>query len=298
MIFSRAILIGVLIQFISIFGNSTSILSAKFASSHAHPVCLLCYGLFFNTLFLLLFLKLKKAPLVISGVSHVLSTTGCFIMGVISLYAGFYLLTPTAFGFLGRFFLVFSIFFGVTILKEKLSVDKLIAITLVLVGSFLFASNEEGLAVSLWGVVAVIGYCLFFALSNAFIKLNEAKEDYVLTLTYNNGIALVLAVSAAMYLGVLEVLPMRALAWIVFSSFCSAASNCLFFESLKYLSYAYANTLRSFSPIAMALISWPFFPMHLSALNIVGCILIVSGTPLMFILPTLMERRKQVRNQG
>lgn len=50
-------------------------------------------------------------------------------------------------------------------------------------------------------------------------------------------------------------------------------SLIFFFDSFRFLSFKVSNLIRSLSPIAVAVVSFPFFPVQLSAMNIGGAVI-------------------------
>lgn len=194
--------------------------------------------------------------------------------GVILLYISTSLLSPVEIGFIGRFYTVFAILLSLFILKERLNKKEIYFILAALLGIFLFIDTTNIYGASLIGSLCALFQTFFFALSNIYIKRTMAvNKDSNSILFTNNCIALIFVTLYAIFTGQLweGTLSFTGIGLIALSSLLTGFVGTLFlYEALKYLRFSIANTIRAFSPILLAIISFPFFPVEVTWQKIVG----------------------------
>lgn len=86
---------------------------------------------------------------------------------------------------------------------------------------------------------------------------------------------------------------MEGIGYIVVSSLFSGFIGTLFlYEALKYLRFSVANVTRAFSPVLLAIISFPFFPIDLTFQNITGAIVLLISILLLGLADKKSNKEK------
>lgn len=200
-------------------------------------------------------------------------------IGVIFLFLSTNLLSPVEIGFIGRFYTVFAVILAVFILKERFSKKEGIFITLAILGAFLFVNKGGDIHSSMLGSFFAILYTFFFALTNIFIKKTMSKEkDSNSILFTNNCITLVFVTLFASITGELfnKEYSYTGIGYIVIASlFTGFLGTLLLYKALEHLRFSIANVTRAFSPLLLAIISFPFFPIEITIQNSLGAVVLV-----------------------
>ncbi|MCG1023570.1 DMT family transporter [Sutcliffiella horikoshii] len=217
--------------------------------------------------------------------------------GVIFLFMSMDLLSPVEVGFLGRFYTVFAVVLSVFILKEKMTKTEIIFIVLALFGAFMFVGEGADWQASLVGSLFAILYTFFFALTNVYIKktLTIGRESNSILFT-NNCITAIFVLVYSMLAGELfdPNYPVNGVLLIVLSSIITGfLGTILLYEALKYLRFSIANISRALSPLLLAVISFPFFPIKLTIWNVTGAILLMVSV----LLLSVGEKKKQGKEE-
>ncbi|TMW72753.1 DMT family transporter [Alteribacter natronophilus] len=202
-------------------------------------------------------------------------------LGVIFLFLSLDLLSPVQIGFLGRFYTVFAVLLSVVLLREVLTKREWGWIGAALAGVFLFVESGSGYTGQLTGTMFALMYTFFFALTNIYIKrtLSDRREPNSLLFTSNTvtlaGVLLYAGISGGITSSSWSV---SGTALIVLSSLCSGfVGTILLYEALKYLRFSIANATRAFSPVLLAVISYPFFPVPITWQNTAGAVILVGS---------------------
>ncbi|MFC4323095.1 DMT family transporter [Litchfieldia salsa] len=214
-------------------------------------------------------------------------------LGVIFLFISMDLLSPVQVGFLGRFYTVFAVVLSFFILGERMTRREIIFIMLAISGAFLFVNKGGDFKVALLGSVFAILYTFFFALTNVFIKKTLSKDKNSNSILFtNNCITLVIVVIYALLIGDLfdGAYTFQGVSFIASSALITGFVGTIFlYEALKYLRFSIANVTRAFSPVLLAIISFPFFPVPLTLTNIIGAILLLVS----ILLLSIGDHKKQ-----
>lgn len=202
-------------------------------------------------------------------------------LGVIFLFISMDLLSPVEIGFLGRFYTVFAVILSVIILKETLSRKEMIFIPLAIVGVFLFMDTGGNYTSKLVGSTFAVLYTFFFALSNIYIKKTMSEEKKSNSIMFsNNVITLVFVLIYTILMGDLfnGNYSFNGVGYIILSSLLGGfLGTLLLYEALKYLRFSIANVTRAFSPVLLAIISFPFFPIEITIQNTLGAIILIGS---------------------
>ncbi|ARK31562.1 DMT family transporter [Halalkalibacter krulwichiae] len=222
-------------------------------------------------------------------------------LGVIFLFVSMDMLTPVEIGFIGRFYTVFAVIFSVFILKERLTRNEIVFILFAIVGVFLFVEKGGNYQANLLGSFFALLYTFFFALTNVYIKKTISKERSSNSILFTNSCTTLLLVSIyAVFSGQLftGTVSLEAVGFIVVSSLFSGFIATIFlYEALKYLRFSVANVTRAFSPVLLAIISFPFFPIELTWQNITGAIVLLVSILLLSVSDKKKSKGKTTEAQ-
>lgn len=213
-------------------------------------------------------------------------------LGIIFMFLSIDLLSPVEIGFLGRFYTVFAVILSVFILKERLTRWEMGCILFAILGVFLFVDAGGDYLNNLLGTSFAVLYTFFFALTNIYIKktLTNEKNSNSIMFT-NNCLSLVFVLIYALVVGELfdGSFAVEGIGFLVASTLLGGFLGTLFlYEALKYLRFSIANVTRAFSPLLLAIISYPFFPIDITVKNTVGAIVLVGS----ILLLSIGEKKK------
>ncbi|WP_349410044.1 DMT family transporter [Pseudalkalibacillus sp. SCS-8] len=218
-------------------------------------------------------------------------------LGVIFLFISMDLLSPVEVGFLGRFYTVFAVFLSVFILGEKMPKGEGSFIVLAILGAFLFVNKGGVSETSIMGSIFALLYTFFFALTNVFIKKTVSGEKNSNSILFtNNCVTMLFVLIYSVIVGELfnTQHQVEGVLLIVLSSILTGfLGTILLYEALKYLRFSIANVSRAMSPILLAAMSYPFFPVELTLLNLIGAGLLVISILLLSIGDQQKEKLKK-----
>ncbi|SDR12676.1 DMT family transporter [Virgibacillus salinus] len=216
-------------------------------------------------------------------------------LGIIFLFLSIDLLSPVEIGFLGRFYTVFAVILSVIFLNEKLSRKETFFITFAILGAFLFVEVGGDYTNNIIGSLFAITYTFFFALTNIFIKKSMTKQKSSNSIMFtNNCISLFFVLIYALILGELfnGNYSYEGIGFLIISTlFGGFLGTLLLYEALKYLRFSIANVTRAFSPILLAVISYPFFPIEITIKNTIGALILIIS----ILLLTVGEKKEKVK---
>ncbi|RNA67999.1 DMT family transporter [Alteribacter keqinensis] len=200
-------------------------------------------------------------------------------LGIIFLFLSIDLLSPVEIGFLGRFYTVFAVILSVFFLNENLSRKELFFITFAVLGTFLFVDTGGDYTNNLVGSLFALLYTFFFALTNIFIKKTLSKQKSSNSIMFtNNSISLLIIIIYTLIMGELFYgdYSFEGIGYLVLSTLLGGfLGTLLLYEALKYLRFSIANVTRAFSPLLLAVISYPFFPIEITVKNTLGAIILI-----------------------
>jgi drug/metabolite transporter (DMT)-like permease len=277
---------GYFIQFVSVILNCISILISKLLLSQNTLDTFIVYSslaslmisIFISILF---FFKTKRIEHKSLNTIFIVALLNLF--GLIFFFKCLQLLHPAAFGLYSRFFIIFGIIFSFAILKEKSrGFQEIILIVVAIIGMFMFTfkDRDSNIYNDICGFALVILHCFFFSLAYSLIKKYSKPRNFVRLITYSNTITFsflfLIFCLYSNYTG-------NGKYWnnytynknmdyilIFTSSLLSIVSTLLFFKGTEFISFRDSTMIRSINPIALYLISFPFFPIFLSTINIYG----------------------------
>ncbi|WP_096187383.1 DMT family transporter [Evansella halocellulosilytica] len=218
-------------------------------------------------------------------------------LGIIFLFLSIDLLSPVEIGFIGRFYTVFAVILSVIILKEKLTRKETSFITLAILGAFLFVETGDDYTNNLWGSFFALLYTFFFALTNIFIKKSMSNQKSSNSIMFtNNCISLLFVMIYSLLIGELfdGNYSFEGIGYLVVSTLLGGfLGTLLLYEALKYLRFSIANATRAFSPLLLAIVSFPFFPIEITIKNTLGAIIMITS----ILLLSMGDKKKKTNSE-
>ncbi|WP_412977818.1 DMT family transporter [Ornithinibacillus sp. 179-J 7C1 HS] len=188
---------------------------------------------------------------------------------------------------------MFAVLLSIFLLKEKITLRESAFILLAILGGFLFV-DKGGQYTNLFGGIFALFYTFFFALTNIYIKKSMAKEKSSNSILFtNNCITLIFVMIYATFSGELTTDwgQFGGIGLIVLSSFLTGfLGTILLYQALKYLRFSIANVTRAFSPVLLAIISYPFFPITITWLKAIGVLLLIGSIFMLTIKPNTVRK--------
>jgi drug/metabolite transporter (DMT)-like permease len=218
---------------------------------------------------------------------------GSFLSGLGSFfyYLGINYLHPLEFSFIGRNQATFAILLGVFLLKEKCSLTTWVAIFLGCLGAMTFTYVENLTFHNLGGIFA-LGFCICFALRGWILKVSPSVGKAQL-LFWGGVFSLLIALLQILYLTPLPLLELDwkspLLLWIPLTTLTSQIlGNSLFYKALEIGQLSLVSSIRTWSPLFVAIYSYLFFPVTWASQQVLGAIFIV----LSMLLLTFFNNKK------
>ena len=260
----------------------------KFALMDVNPFTLVLYNSLLCCLFCIPFIY-KKILKINSNEVKPLLTAG--VLNGLSMFFLFYGLSkssPALVSMLNRSYIIFSIFLGAFILKEKIAKVDWGLIVFALLGITLFMLKKEMAEMQAGAFFGLVSG-LLFSICNFTIKNKLSKTSEYITLFSINFITaamflLICLVQGSEYL----VLPLdsKVLSFVFLGSFLgSFLGLLLFYASIKTIPFYKANLYRSVSPVVSLACGLLFFPVSLSFINIIGLIILLAA----FVIHSLIK---------
>ncbi|WJY15327.1 EamA family transporter [Pectobacteriaceae bacterium CE90] len=206
------------------------------------------------------------------------------LVAMFMFYQGLKGLDPGSHAFLSRTQIAFGFLLSHWIFNEKFNPTRT-GIAIVCIFSSLISTWPAPNTLWPWDAVLITSLSAFlFALNFAILKLvSISVRPATIIFCYN----IVLIPFLAMQVKINLLDSLIAIPFSFIFTFTSAvfASLSLFFyiKSVCHLSFFESNTLRAINPYIVALIALPFFPMPLTAINVIGA-LTMTGALLVLTL--------------
>ncbi|MFA9556834.1 DMT family transporter [Evansella sp. AB-rgal1] len=278
---------GHLLNILSVLMLAVGPLLSKFGLLNLSPA----FAAFINVITIILasflFGIVTKTPVKFYFEKNIFLLAICNSLGIIFMFLSMDILSPIEIGFIGRFYTVFAVVLSVVLLKEKLTKQEVTFILLAIIGVFLFMETGGDYRNNLLGSIFALLYTFFFALTNIYIKKTMSKQKNSNSIMFsNNVITLIFVMTYGMFIGELfrEEISFEGIGFIVGSSFLGGfLGTLLLYEALKYLRFSIANVTRAFSPLLLAVISYPFFPIEITLKNTLGAILLLGSILLLAV---------------
>jgi len=239
---------------------------------------------------------LRKEPVKFYVSKDMTLLSVCNVLGVLFMYVSLSLLSPVQVGFLGRFYTVFAVLLSFVLLREKISKTEWMLVLLAVAGTFLFITPKDSGSLSVAGVICALLYTFFFALCNVLIKWRMEKGRNSNSILFTNSLWTFFLL--ALYLLIFPVswqVSAQSVSLTAAASLMTGFLGTLFlYEALKRIRFSIANIMRAASPVILAIVSYPFFPVPLTSLNILGAVILLASIILIGITDYKKRRLKSL----
>lgn len=268
----------------------------KFALMNVSPFTLVFYNSLLCCLFTLPFIYKKilriscdeVKPLVTAGILNGLS--------MFFLFYGLNKSSPALVSMLNRSYIIFSIFLGAFILKEKIAKIDWGLIIFAILGIMLFMFKKEMAKMQAGAFYGLVSG-LLFTFCNFTIKNKLNKTSEYITLFSINFITAVIFFFVCLVQGFgYLTLPLesKVLGFVFLGAFLgSFLGLLLFYVSIKTIPFYKANLYRSVSPVISLVCGLFFFPVSLTIINIIGLITLLAA----FIIHSLIKVKSMKTTQ-
>lgn len=285
---------GLYLNVLSVFLNAVAMTISKFAFAGVDSIAVTLVICCTSALVSLLYMRMKGLGFSRDELKKLTPIAVINALATLFLYASIAILDPVIVGIIGRFYVVFTTLLACLILREKLGRLEIILIALAFAGTLLFAQKDQNAgSLHYLGVAMGLAYTFLFALANLFVKKSIHRTSSIVILFYNNLFAsiacfILLQINGSS-IDSLRTLSGKAWIYAIAASVVTFLGLVLFFNSYRFLSFKFSNLIRSTSPVFVALVSWPFFPVQLNTKNFIGAGLVLSS----IVLLTTQEKRKK-----
>ncbi len=217
-------------------------------------------------------LRRYMRPLMLIGIAS--SVAGYFFFSAIKLG------DPTVVSFFSRSETIFSLIWGVFLLKERLTRWQWFGAAIAVVGAGLM-TYHGGSVIFLVLLFALISN-FFNSITSLIAKLNVKNlPPNVLGLARTIGLTVILG-AIALLTGELTMPSAHTLAWMAGGSFFGPfLSFVLYYNGLKTVDMGQASIIRATQPLFVASYSFALFGIFLSSLQFAGGLIILAGVAFM-----------------
>jgi len=271
---------GILLNFLSVSTVSLVPLLNKFSLGHLNTAQAALFNAFFALLLCWLFAVASGKKLVWPKDKKIFFIGLTNAGGLICLFEALDMLGPITVGMLGRFYLIFTIGIAVAVFHERLNVKQLGMITIMFIGVMMFSYSDDLNFTSVIGIFVAVFYTLLFAVCNSMVKVLVKDYDSNSVLFGNNAVTFLCLIVYAIGTGDLMQgeWNLAGIGIVFLSSFANGfLGQLLFYESFKYIGFSIANLISSIQPVLVAIYSWPFFKIELTAFKLSGAFLIIGS---------------------
>lgn len=170
--------------------------------------------------------------------------------------------------------------FAVFILKERLTVQKVVCGVLAIAGVYIILGGVSG-GDYLWGIAVSILSVILWSFVAVVVRKITQKYDPILITTY--GIIIAAVCTLPFSLWELWVTPAiqfdgsLVLSLLYIGVVCTALSHVLWNKSLSLLEAGACSLFYPVQPLAAALLGWLFLGEEINGKFIIGAVLIISG---------------------
>lgn len=200
------------------------------------------------------------------------------ILGGILFFYSFNFISGVSAGFLGQSQLIFTFIFSYFLLKENLNLKKLIALSLVVIGSFVIYF-QESLSFNQIGVLSIIGSMFFFSIVNVLNKKLREKHSAFSINFYKGLVASIVYLIFCLIFSFDELFIFDTSILLSFSQgiICDVLGWTLFLHYLKQVKVNTAFIIYSFSSIFTLIYSFFVFGLNIIQMQLIGGLLILIG---------------------
>lgn len=267
-----------LLAFLGVLFASLGHLLMKFTLGYTTPLISTFYeSIFTGLIFLIPTLKKKKLhwPNFLMVSNSLIKTFGVFC-----LFKSIDIMGPIHIGVLGRLQIVFGFGFAHFIANENLTRKEILSSVVIMIGSFLFVYKGH-MDLSFHGFIYAVLFSLSFAFSG-YLAIPLKKEYPASSLLFYQKVLAIPLIILVMIFCKEEYLfgfgSSKAISFLALNTVITNGVGLWVYYYLVQKAGLFIPTVaKAFGPLVVMLISWPFFPVSLGPLNIIGLILLLCA---------------------
>lgn len=259
-----------------------------------HPVVLTNQSTFFTLSFITVYLYITHSltlPKLSRGIMLSLLAAGAIHtgLGAVSSYMGVSLTSAVNAGFLVRFSLITTTIFAWIFLKEQLTFSKIIAISIMLLGSYFMSTNGASFIPHVGDLLIILG-CIFWSIGNVWFRkiLKETSIDAKTASIFRPLGAVPLLLIATLF-SFLYPEPLKStfsvnifdpnhIQWSVLNSVFTTLNLVFLNRTLKVATASYMTMMGMITPIVVSILAVTILRETILPLQIFGALLILMAS--------------------
>jgi len=176
---------------------------------------------------------------------------------------------------------IFIILFAVPILKEKITINKMISIITALIGAYIIIGGVQGSSMII-GIIACIIATSMWSLMSVVSKRATEKYDALTVTTYSIIVAICFTLPISAYElftipGIKLLEPAVILSVLYLGVICTALAFVLWSKSLSMMEAGICSLFYPVQPMVSILLGWIFLKEKMNLSFFGGAILIIAG---------------------
>jgi drug/metabolite transporter (DMT)-like permease len=176
---------------------------------------------------------------------------------------------------------IFIILFAIPILKEKVTISKIISIAAAVIGAYIIIGGVQGGSM-LIGIIACIIATATWSLMSVVSKRATEKYNALTVTTYSIMVAILFTFPISIYematipdLNLLE--PVVILSALYLGLICTALAFVLWSKSLSMMEAGICSLFYPVQPMVSVLLGWLFLKEKMNSSFFIGAMLIIAG---------------------
>jgi drug/metabolite transporter (DMT)-like permease len=199
-------------------------------------------------------------------------------------------------GFLVKLTTVSTILFAWILLKERLSVLKVVIVFMMLLGAYLLTTKAQVL-IPTTGDLFILGACVCWSLGTVLVRMvlkdrpieadvvtmQKPLASFPVILSFV-GVSLIFSSSSSVFNHVFDCcqLPSAELIYILLSGFCVAMAWIFLYRTLKISTASYLTMMSMLTPVIVSLLALVFLGETLIWIQVVGAAMIILSGILVY----------------
>jgi drug/metabolite transporter (DMT)-like permease len=182
---------------------------------------------------------------------------------------------------------IFIVLFAVPILKEKITLNKIISITAAVIGAYIIIGGVQGGSM-ITGIIACIVATTMWSLMSVVSKRATEKYNALTVTTYSIIVAICFTLPVSIYelftipdINLLE--PAVILSSLYLGVICTALAFVLWSKSLSMMEAGICSLFYPLQPMVSVLLGWIFLNEKMNISFFIGAILIIAGVMISII---------------
>jgi drug/metabolite transporter (DMT)-like permease len=176
---------------------------------------------------------------------------------------------------------IFIILFAIPILKEKVTINKIISIIAAVLGAYIIIGGVQGSSM-LIGIIACIIAVSTWSLMSVVSKRATEKYNALTVTTYSIIVAIFFTLPISIYElatipGIKLLEPSVILSTLYLGLICTALAFVLWSKSLSMMEAGICSLFYPVQPMVSVLLGWLFLKEKMNSSFFVGAILIIAG---------------------